>query len=268
MKDGHPPLQATGLRHHLGGRLVVDGVSLALRGGERAAIVGPNGAGKSTLLQLLAGLRRPDEGEVRLRARALDTWPARARAAEIAWLGQHAEAEGEIAAQEVVMLGRLPHLGLFGTPGASDRAAVVSAMQLTDCAALAGRRLNALSGGERQRVLLARALAVQAPLLLLDEPTTHLDAPHQGALMRALSAHAAAGGSVLAVLHDLSLALACERVLVLAGGRLLADGAPGDAALQDALVRAFGGGLRVVALPAAPGADDARATRWAVIPDV
>ena len=115
-------------------------------------------------------------------------------------------------------LGRLPHHGLFGAPGALDEAAVDAAMRETECAAFARRRLGELSGGERQRVLLARALAVESAVLLLDEPTAHLDAPHQRALVRSVARRARAGAAVALVLHDLTLALAADRVWLMAGG--------------------------------------------------
>jgi iron complex transport system ATP-binding protein len=253
-------LQAEGLTLHLGGRRVVDAVSLALRGGEWVALVGPNGAGKSTLLQLLAGLRHADGGTVRLAGRALQEWPGRERARRLAWLSQQGEADGDIAARDVVRLGRLPRHGLFGAPDAGDEAAVDAAMAETACAELAARRLSELSGGERQRVLLARALAVGSPLLLLDEPTTHLDAPHQRALLRSLAARARSGSAVLSVLHDVTLALAADRVLVMDQGRLVADGAPADAALRSALVAVFGAAFSVerVVSPTGP--------RWVALP--
>lgn len=232
-------LAAEGLRLRLGHILAVDGISVGLRSGQWTAIVGPNGAGKSSLLSLMAGLRRPDAGTVRLQGRALAELSARERAQQLAWLAQQGEAEGEIAARDVVRLGRLPRHGLFGAPDASDEAAVDRALAETEATAFAARRLSELSGGERQRVLLARALAVDAGVLLLDEPTTHLDAPHQRALVRSLVGRAQAGVAVAAVLHDLTLALAADRVLVLAQGRLVADGAPASAELRDALVQVF-----------------------------
>ena len=234
-----PALQAAGLVLSLGGRRVVDDVALDLAAGQWAALVGPNGAGKSSLLALLAGLRPPDAGSVTLAGRALADWTARERAQRLAWLSQQGEAEGEIAVADVVRLGRLPQQGLFGVATPADEAAVCAAMAETECQALAGRRLSALSGGERQRVLLARALAVGAPLLLLDEPTTHLDAPHQRALLRSLAARARAGAVVLAVLHDLNQALAADRLLVMAAGRLVADGPPADAGVRHRLVEVF-----------------------------
>jgi iron complex transport system ATP-binding protein len=258
------PLRAEAVGVRLGGRLVVDGVSFELAPGTWTAIVGPNGAGKSTLLSALAGVRATAAGRIWLHGRPLDAWSARERAQRRAWLAQQGEAEGDLSAGDVVLLGRLPHHGLFGEPTAADCEAVQQALTVCDAAALAGRRLDELSGGERQRVLLARALAVQAPLLLLDEPTAHLDAPHQRALFAALAAHtrahAAAGGAALVVLHDLSAALAADRVLVLEAGRLVADGTPGDAALHAALERVSGGALAIVAVPQPEG------PRWVAVP--
>ena len=253
-------LRAQGLVLSLGGRRVIDQVSLELRRGQWTAVVGPNGAGKSTLLQLLAGLRAPDAGQVWLGERGIGGWPARQRAQQVAWLSQQGDADGDIAARDVVRLGRLPHHGLLGAPGAADEAAVDAAMAETECTAFAQRRLRELSGGERQRVLLARVLAVNAPLLLLDEPVTHLDAPHQRGLLRTLAARARAGVAVAAVLHDVTLALAAHRVLVMDGGRLVADGAPGDGGLHAALVAVFGGAFSVERLHGAQGA------RWVALP--
>jgi iron complex transport system ATP-binding protein len=256
-------LRGEGLSLVLGGRVVVDDVSIALHAGQWAAIVGPNGAGKSSLLSLLAGLREPAAGQVLLHDRPLAAMPARERARQLAWLAQQdqASADAELAAIDIVRLGRLPHHGLMGAPGAADEAAVQRALVETEAEALAQRRLAELSGGERQRVLLARALAVEAGVLLLDEPTTHLDAPHQRALLRGLAARARDGAAVAAVLHDLTLALAADRVLVMNAGRVVADGAPADASLRMALQAVFdhaftiepvqqGGHTRWVAVPA------------------
>ena len=223
----------------LGGRRVVDDVSAHLPSGRFVAIVGPNGAGKSTLLSLLAGLRRADSGRVNLDGRVLADWPSSERARRVAWLAQQGEAEGEIGVRDVVRLGRLPHHGLFGSPGPEDEAVVSAAMRETECDGFGSRRLGELSGGERQRVLLARALAVRSSVLLLDEPTAHLDAPHQCALVRSVERRARAGIAVAVVIHDLTLALAAERVWLMAGGRLLIDAAPGDPALHAALADTF-----------------------------
>jgi iron complex transport system ATP-binding protein len=260
-------LQAEGLVLSLGPQRAVDGVTLALHAGQWAAIVGPNGAGKSTLLALLAGLRVPQAGQVRLQGQDLATLPLRERARLLAWLPQQGLdtlGDGEIAVRDIVRLGRLPRHGLFGAPDAEDEAAVDQALAETESSAHAQRRLGSLSGGERQRVLLARVLAVQAPVLLLDEPTTHLDAPHQRTLLRGLRARAQAGAAVAAVLHDLNLALAADRVLVMDRGRLVADGAPADAALRAALVQVFDQAFSIepVALAEAP----AGPPRWVVVP--
>ena len=152
-------LRADALQVALGGQAVLHGVSFALRPGW-TAIVGPNGAGKSTLLRALAGLLPLASGRVWLDERPLPQWRSVERARRIAWLAQQGESSGDLSVRDVVMLGRLPHLGLFGSPGAGDHAAVDAALGATGCADWQQRRLPDLSGGERQRVLLARALAV------------------------------------------------------------------------------------------------------------
>ncbi len=236
-------LSADNLVVRLGGREVLAGVSCTLEPGW-TAVVGPNGAGKSTLLRVLAGLLPVSGGAVRLDGRALAGWPARERARRVAWLAQQADVTGELTVREIVQLGRLPHLGLLATPGAADRAAVDAAMAATECGDWQHRRLHELSGGERQRVLLARALATEAPVLLLDEPTTHLDAPHQVALAR-LFRRLAATHTVVSVLHDLPLALHADRLLLLCAGRVAAEGRFDDAALHAALIDAFDGAIRI-----------------------
>ncbi len=255
-----PPLQASGLVVLRGARRALDGVSLSLRAGEWAAVVGPNGAGKSTLLSVLAGLRRPDAGSVRLHGTALHDWNPRRRAQELAWLSQQGEAEGEISVRDAVRIGRLPRHGLFGAITAQDEAAAEAAMAETECSEYADRRLSEISGGERQRALLARVLAVQTAVLLLDEPAAHLDAPHQRALVRSLNARARAGAAVAVVMHDLTLALAADRLLVMSGGRLCADGPAADAGVRSALVEVFGGAFSIERI------GSGSAPRWVVLP--
>ena len=240
-------LQAEALRVRLGSRDVLQGLSLQVGPGW-TALVGPNGAGKSTLLRALAGLLPAHEGSVRLQAQDLRTLAPAERARRVAWLAQQGEVSGDLTVRETVELGRIAHLGLLGTPGPEDHAAVARAMALTECTPWQERRLHELSGGERQRVLLARVLATEAPVLLLDEPTTHLDPPHQVALarlFRQLARDPARPRAVLSVLHDLAVALQADRLLVLADGRLCADGTPTDAALQAMLVQVFGGAIRI-----------------------
>ena len=238
-----PLLRADGVCVQLGGRQVLEGVSLDLERGW-TAIVGRNGAGKSTLLRALAGLLPLAAGEVQLAGRPLADGSARERGRQIAWLAQQGEAQGDLTVREVVALGRLPHLGLLGTASAADDAIVDAALRTTECDAWPQRRLHELSGGERQRVLLARVLAVQAPVLLLDEPTTHLDPPHQIALVR-LFATLAREHTVVSVMHDLSLALRADRLVVLHEGRLQVQGGRDEPQVHAALAAVFEGAIRI-----------------------
>lgn len=239
----------------LSGAEVLHGVTLAVPSGW-TAIVGPNGAGKSTLLRCLAGLIEPASGQVWLEGQPITRHTLRERARRISWLAQQGEATGELTSREVVQLGRLPQLGLFAEPGPRDQARVHQAMVDAGCEAWGERRLNELSGGERQRVLLARALAVDAPFLLLDEPTTHLDPPHQVALVK-LFRRLARTCAVVSVLHDLSLALQADHLVVMQAGKVRAMGPYGDERLHALLQEVFGNALcihrigeRFVALPA------------------
>ena len=235
-----PDLMADGVRVRLGGRAAVDGVSLALRPGEVTAVVGPNGAGKSTLLACLAGLRRPEAGEVRLGGTALAALPARARARRIGFLPQTPEIAWRLEVETLVALGRTPHAGPFG-PDADDRAAVTRAMRDADVDALAGRDVTSLSGGERARVLIARALAGEPQWLLADEPLTGLDLGHQLDVAALLRRFAEAGGGVVITVHDLGFAArSADRVVVLADGRVLADAAPAAALSPQVLRAAYG----------------------------
>ena len=242
--DAVVSLRAHSLGVSLGTTRALDDVSVGFERGW-TAIVGPNGAGKSTLLRTLAGLQAPHSGSVLLNGRTLRGWGDRERAGQIAWLGQQAEAAGELTVREVVQLGRLPHHGLFGAPTVQDESVVDAAMHDAECSAWQTRRLHELSGGERQRVLIARALAVDAAILLLDEPTTHLDPPHQIALVRLLRRRAAAGVTVVSVLHDLALALLADRLIVLERGRLRAVGYSDEPDLHATLIDVFGGAIRI-----------------------
>lgn len=242
----------------LGGRVILQGMALRLPAGRWSAIVGPNGAGKSTLLRVLAGLL-PCDGQVRLAGRALHDWPARERARRLAWLGQ-AESGGEdLSVWDVVMLGRLPHRPWLAPPAEADCAAVRAALAATQTRELRERRLGELSGGERQRVLLARLLAVQADVLLMDEPLAHLDPPHQADWLATVHALVAAGTTVVSVLHELSMALQADDLLIVRQGRLVHHGACASPKTHRALEAAFGGRVAVhqvdagwVALPRLP----------------
>jgi iron complex transport system ATP-binding protein len=250
MKPLPPDTAATPATLHLrqvrlafGARTVVQDINARLGRGW-TAIVGPNGAGKSTLLRAMAGLLPPASGEIRLDNFPLQALNPRVRGQRIAWLAQLGEPTGELTVRETVALGRLPHGGPLGTPGPTDEAAVQAAMEATGCAAWAERPLLQLSGGERQRALIARALATGAPVLLLDEPTTHLDPPHQVALAR-LMRQLAATRTVVTVMHDLPLALAADRVLLLHDGRLQADARADDPELHARMAAAFGHAVHI-----------------------
>jgi iron complex transport system ATP-binding protein len=214
-------------------------VSLELATGHWTAVVGPNGCGKSTLLRALTGLLAPRTGSIQLHGRELSAWPRRERARRLAWLAQ-ASGVTDLTALEVVGLGRFAHSGWLMSRKAEDDAAIRRAMLATGSLAWAQRRLTSLSGGERQRVYLARALAVEAPVLLLDEPTTHLDPPHQEDVVRLLRSQShGCGVCVVSAIHDLSLALAADRLVVLGRQGLVGHGTVREALAGDWLSAAF-----------------------------
>jgi iron complex transport system ATP-binding protein len=227
------------VRVALGGRAVVRGVSAQLESGALVGVLGPNGAGKSTLVRALLGLV-PCEGRVAIDEVPVASLPRAAVARRIAYLPQGQTLHWPLTVERLVALGRLPHLGPLSRPRASDQAAVARAMALAEVEPLAHRIATELSGGERARVLLARALAVEAPVLVADEPLASLDPEHQLHGMELLRAQARSGALVLAVLHDLALAARfCDRVLVLHEGRLVGDGAPADVLTPELLAAVY-----------------------------
>ncbi|PAP76832.1 ABC transporter ATP-binding protein [Rubrivirga marina] len=233
-------LAADGLGVSLGGRPVLSDVAFAVREGERIALVGANGAGKTTLLRAVAGLI-PYAGRLALRGREVREWNAKDRARQVALVRQQSDLAVDFTARELVALGRAPHLGWAERLRDADCERVDAALEAVDLGALAGRPVTQLSGGEQQRVALAQALAQDAPLLLLDEPTAHLDVRHQLDLLDRLGALAEAGKTVVAALHDLDRAAAfADRLWVLSDGTLAADGAPADVLTSATLRHAFG----------------------------
>ncbi|HEY8880637.1 MAG TPA: ABC transporter ATP-binding protein [Roseateles sp.] len=202
------------------------------------AIVGPNGAGKSTLLRALSGLL-PFDGTLNLQGRAWAQWPARERARQLAWLGQNEASADDLSALDVVLLGRLPHQAWLAPASSADHAAAERAMRQTQSWDWRARPLAQLSGGERQRVLLARALAVESPLLLMDEPLAHLDPPHQSDWVQIVRQRIADGGTVVSVLHELNIALQADQLVVMDAGRIVCQGAPHEAATHAALQQVF-----------------------------
>jgi iron complex transport system ATP-binding protein len=232
-----------------GQRPVVSHVSLSVAPGQVVGLLGPNGAGKSTLVRLAAGLLRPRAGQVRLAGRDLAGLRRAEIARQIALLPQGAALPEDFTGAQLVLLGRTPHLGWLAAESRRDLEIVARALALVGAEALAERRLADLSGGERQRLLLARALAQEPRLLLLDEPTVHLDLTYQLGLLDLVRGLARSDGlGVLAVFHDLNLAAAyCDEVALLAGGRLLARGEPA-ATLTPALIQQVYG-VRVTVTP-------------------
>lgn len=247
-------LRAEAVRVGYGAREVLHGVDLTLRGGERVALIGPNGSGKTTLLRTLAGTLRPWSGTVEFDGTRLDGLDARMRARRIAVVPQTFTTPFAFTAREVVALGRTPYVGTFGRPAAADRAAVSRALALTGCTELSERPVSQLSGGERQRALVAMALAQEGDVLLLDEPTVHLDPHHQRSVLELVGRIARErGGLVLAVLHDLNLASAlADRIVVMAEGRVVADGLPLEVLSAATVASVFGPGLAVGARDGVP----------------
>jgi ABC-type cobalamin/Fe3+-siderophores transport system ATPase subunit len=248
-----PLVEARAVALRRGAREVLRGIDLAIGAGEAVALVGPNAAGKSTFLHALAGLLPLDAGEVRIDGRPLASWSRDALARTVAYVAAGDDAPALLTVEDRAALGRYPHRGPFRPLTAADRDAVARALASTGIAALARRPLTTLSAGERQLAALARGLAQEPRVLLLDEPGAHLDVGHQLQLFRALDGVRACGVAVLAVVHDLQRAAAwAERVVVVSDGRVAAAGPPADVLGGEACARAFGvaiAGHRVPGLP-------------------
>jgi iron complex transport system ATP-binding protein len=236
---------------NLGGRPVLAGIDLTLRRGEFVAMVGSNGAGKTTLLRALAGLV-PTSGDLTIDTSHLARLSLAERARRIAYLPQGHVFHWPMPVAEIVALGRLPR-GAGADLSAADRAAIAHAMDVTGVAAHAERPVTTLSGGERARVALARVLATEAEIILADEPTASLDPRYQLIVLGILKRHAEAGGTVLAVLHDLGLAARqASRLIVLDHGRIVADGPPRVVLTKARLAETFGVNAQIVTLVDAP----------------
>lgn len=225
-----------------GRREVLRGVDLALARGELVALLGTNGSGKTTLLRTVAGALAPDRGAVLFEGRSVSDWRRQALAQRIAVLPQQLELPIGFRVAELVAMGRAPHARRLFASTADDERAIARALLDADAADLADRPAEELSGGERQRLLVAMALAQEPDLLLLDEPTLHLDLAHQVALLGAIRRlRDQRGLTVLAVLHDLNLAAAfAPRVAILDEGRVVADGPPAEVLSPDLVRRVFG----------------------------
>lgn len=233
-------LSVSDLRASLGGKPVLNGVSFDIEAGEFVGLIGPNGAGKSTLLRSVLGLVR-SQGHVAISGQDAAAMQARERARHVAYLPQERDIAWSVSVEMLVGLGRYPHRPAFASLGSEDTATIEKSMRRMEVEAFRDRPATELSGGEKARVLIARALAQDAQLLLADEPTAGLDPSHQIAAMRTFGALATEGRSVVASMHDLGLAARwCSRLILLDRGVIVADGTPHDVLSAERLRSVYG----------------------------
>ncbi|MQA00295.1 MAG: ATP-binding cassette domain-containing protein [Dehalococcoidia bacterium] len=245
-----PLLEVRDVHVALGGGPVLAGAGVTVRAGEVVGLAGPNGAGKSTLLRAVTRVLRAERGTFLLRGTPIDARSRLDFAREVAVVQQLPEAPPTMRVEELVLLGRHPHLRLLGRESGRDRAIALDAMRRAGCDAFAERALGTLSGGERRRAFIARALAQEPRLLLLDEPTANLDAGAQGEVFELLRALAADGVGVLVVVHDLTLAASyCDRLVLMQRGRTVAEGPPAEVVTAETVRRVYGDRVTVVRHP-------------------
>jgi iron complex transport system ATP-binding protein len=244
-------LEVSGIACAYDGADVLSDVSLRLAPGDFVAVAGPNGSGKSTLIRAMSRVLRPHRGSALLEGADLYGIPARRSAQAIAVLPQESSLEFDFSCEEIVLMGRAPYLGRFESESDRDRAIVRDAMERTSTWELRHRPIVELSGGERQRVLLARAFAQEPRILLLDEPTSHLDLAFQVQILRLVrTLRDEKKTAVLASLHDLNLASAyADRIVLLSKGRIVAMGTPTEVLTEAVLRPVFGDELTVRAHP-------------------
>ncbi|MCL6615224.1 MAG: bifunctional adenosylcobinamide kinase/adenosylcobinamide-phosphate guanylyltransferase, partial [Firmicutes bacterium] len=244
-------VEAQGLSFSYDGAEILCGLFFGLKKGDFTGLIGPNGAGKTTLLRCLTKLLAPKAGSITLLGQDLLRLSPREIAQKVGVVPQIWHAEFAFTVEEVVLMGRLPYLRRFQGETVADRAAAEEAMAQTGILHLAGRAITTLSGGELQRVIIAQALAQSPAVLLLDEPTSHLDLKHQLEITGLIKEIAQRRGmSVFAVFHDLNLAArCCDRLLLMAGGKILADGPPVEVLTPENLVEAYGVEVKVVPEP-------------------
>lgn len=215
----------------------IDRVTLDIARGERVAVVGPNGSGKSTLLRIMGGLIRPTSGSLAFNGSPLSALTSRERARRIAYVPQDTAVPFEFSIREIVAMGRSPYLGALGFETPADLAAIETAMDQMELGGLADRSILDVSGGERQRAMIARALAQQPAVLLLDEPAANLDLKHQVDLHRALDdLQRTHGLTAVMVSHDLNAVTDCARIIVLSDGLVHAAGSPAEV-LTERMIR-------------------------------
>ena len=252
-----PALEVQALGLMLGQRAVLQGLDVRIPAGRWTCVVGPNGAGKSSLLKALAGLL-PTSGQVRWHGQDLKNLDRRQRGLQLSWLGQGEATTLDLRVWDVAMLGRLPHQGWWGTPTAQDAQMCEAALKATQAWDWRERTLGELSGGERQRVLLARAMAANASIMLMDEPLANLDPPHQVDWLEQVHCLRAQGTTVVSVLHEIGMALHADDIIVMAQGRIVHHGACQDEATHRALESVFDGRLAVRELDG----------QWVALPNV
>lgn len=242
---GNAGLKAQSLSFGYRSKTILNTIDLELRPAEWLVLLGPNGAGKSTLLRLMAGLRKAQAGQVVLEGKPLSEYTSWELGKRIAFLPQNGGYPEDLSVEEVVRLGRTPHLGLIGREGKADLEAIEWAMQQTQTIGFRQRLLSTLSGGERRRVMLARALAGRPQYLLLDEPTAHLDLHHQAEFLCLLEGLRRERIGILTVLHDPNLAYQANQVAFLSQGVIKAIGSPGQVIADELLVEVYGRMIRV-----------------------
>ena len=240
-------IELRGVTVELGGKPVVDGVTAAVADGEWLGLIGPNGAGKTTLLRAIARLV-PFTGEIALGGRSVEELPRAELARLVAVVPQEPTTPPWMTVAEYVLLGRTPHLGPLAREGTRDREAAARSLARLDLLPFADRRLGTLSGGEKQRVVVARALAQEAQIVLLDEPTAALDIGHQQQALDLLDGlREESGLTLVAAMHDLTLAAQyADRMLLLDAGRVVADGSPADVLTEAAIAQHYGAAIDVV----------------------
>ena len=249
-------LQTMALSASLGGREVLNGINLQIAAGRWTCVVGPNGAGKSSLLKALGGLL-PHNGHVLWRGQPLEELSRHQRALQLSWLGQGEVSTLDLRVWDVAMLGRLPHQGWLSAPSVQDAQMVEAALKATRAWEWRDRTLSELSGGERQRVLLARAMAGNAPIMLMDEPLANLDPPHQVDWLEQVHCLLAQGTTVVSVLHELGMALHADDIVVMDQGRVIHHGPSHEADTRSAIETVFDQRISIHALDG----------QWVVLPN-
>ena len=236
-----PAISAHGLTYEVEAQRLLDEVSLEAGQGRLVGLIGPNGAGKTTLLRAMSGILRASAGAVRLDGADIQSLSSQEVAAGLALVPQIAPYTHGFTSMELVLMGRYPHLGRFQVEGREDGRIAAEALRLTDTERFANRTLDTLSGGERQRVFVARALAQQPRILLLDEPTSNLDVLHQMKAMELVRRLADDGLTAIAAIHDLNMAARyCDRLALMKAGRVIAEGTPDEVISPEMIEAAFG----------------------------